>query len=68
MTVSIRTPVRDMAGARVAVPCMDIATGADGQPVILPSGDRMCCRRIDGHFPRSAHADQDDDGQLREWA
>jgi hypothetical protein len=54
-----REAVRDMAGAVVPQPCMDI--------VVLPSGDRLCCHRTWGHFPRWPHADQDGNGQLVEW-
>lgn len=47
---------------------MDLAKDADGNVIVQPSGDRLCCRRTYGHFPRTAHADQDDNGQTREWA
>ena len=52
---------------RIPEPCMALATREDGHPVILPSGERLCCNRTSGHFPRSLHADQDDDGNLVEW-
>lgn len=51
--------VRDMAGAVVPQPCMDVAR--------TPDALRLCCHRTAGHFPRYPHADQDDNGQLVEW-
>jgi hypothetical protein len=62
-----REAVRDMAGAIIPAPCMVIARTPDGQPVVLPSGERLCCHRTAGHFPRWPHADQDDNGQMVEW-
>lgn len=47
--------------------CLALALDESGQPVILPSGDRLCCHRTAGHFPRTAHADLDDDGREVEW-
>lgn len=48
--------------------CCAIALDENGQPVILPeSGERLCCTRRTGHFPRSLHADRDDEGRLVEW-
>lgn len=48
--------------------CCAIALDENGQPVILPqSGERLCCARRTGHFPRSLHADRDDEGRLVEW-
>jgi hypothetical protein len=51
----------------VKVPCMAVALDEDGEPVILPSGCRLVCGRTQGHFPRTPHADCDDDGNLVEW-
>ncbi len=48
-------------------PCMAIATDESGNPIVLPSGDRLVCHRTAGHYPRWPHADQDDNGQLVEW-
>jgi hypothetical protein len=48
-------------------PCKAIALHHDGTPVLLPSGERLCCTRTYGHFPWIPHADQDDDGKLVEW-
>lgn len=48
-------------------PCKALLLHDDGSPLILPSGDRLCCNRTAGHYPRSLHADQDDDGKLVEW-
>jgi hypothetical protein len=56
-----------MAGVIIPQPCMEFARTSDGQPVALPSGERLCCRRTAGHFPRWPHTDLDDQGQLREW-
>jgi hypothetical protein len=57
--MSTQQTVRDMAGAIVPQPCMDLASTPDAQ--------RLCCHRTSGHFPRQPHADQDDSGQLVEW-
>lgn len=66
--MSYRHPIiKDMAGAVVPQPCTDIAVDADGAPVVLVSGERLCCGRTDGHFPRHPHADLDDGGRLVEW-
>lgn len=60
-------PVRTMDGAVVPVPCCDLARDEGGEPVVLPSGERLCCTRRAGHRRYSLHADRDDDGQLIEW-
>lgn len=40
-------------------PCMALALDEDG--------GRLCCHRTAGHYPRSLHADYDDNGNLVEW-
>lgn len=47
--------------------CKAIKLDENGQPYLLPSGERLCCTRLDDHFPRYPHADRDDDGRLVEW-
>jgi hypothetical protein len=63
----MREIVYDMAGAIVPQVCCELKRDENGKVIVQPSGERLCCSRTWGHYPRYPHASHDDEGRLVEW-